>query len=225
MCHSSNSNLKIHVLQACPTLACTTHALQRTIINSINAVPDIKTMLKRMKAAVTATRMSHTQTAYLREAQQTTGVTDHQLIQCNTTRWSSIANAIERLLEQRPAIEAAYAADDRARTTRRSRDLVFPQDKRIDSDTFNCLCDFLAVFDPFRKFTTVLQAETGTAGKVVPVIFKLKTLVAADTVTLVTPASGPNHPGSKGEVVATQLHPTVQAVRQHMFQDMETRFH
>jgi len=196
--------------------ACTTHALQRTIINSINAVPDMKTMLK---TAVTATRMSHTQTAYLREAQQTTGVTDHQLIQCNTTRWSSIANAIERLLEQRPAIEAAYVADDRARTTRRSRDLVFPQDKRIDSDTFNSLCDFLAVLDPFHKFTTVLQAETGTAGKVVPAIFKLKTLVAADTVTLVTPASGPNHPGSRGDVVATQLHLAVQ----HMSQDMETR--
>jgi hypothetical protein len=204
---------------------CTTHALQRTIINSLNAVPEIKTMLKTMKSAVAAIRMSHSQKAYLREAQQATGTFDHQLVQSNTTRWSSVANSIERLLEQRPAIEAAYGADDRARPTRRTRDLVFPQTKRIDPDTFSGLTDLLAVLDPFRMFTTVLQGEFGTAGKVVPAIFKLKTLLAAEKVTIVTPASGPSLPGNRSEVFATALHPAVQKVRHHMFQDIATRFH
>jgi len=50
-------------------------------------------------------RMSHSQTAYLREAQRAAGMFDHQLIQSNATRWSSVANATERLLEKRPATE------------------------------------------------------------------------------------------------------------------------
>lgn len=205
--------------------SCTTHALQRTIVNSLNHSPAIKTMIKKVKAAVKAVRQSHSQTAYLREARVAAGVFDHQLVQANATRWSSLANACDRLLEQRPALESAYAADDRARTSRRNREVVFPVDKRIDPDTFAGVCDLLAVLDPFRKFTTVLQADFGTAGKVVPAIFKLQALVTADKVKVVTPRSGPNHPGSSAEVLATDLHPAVQEVRQHMAQDMATRFH
>ncbi|GAB5029665.1 zinc finger bed domain-containing protein 1-like [Nannochloropsis oceanica] len=69
------------------------------------------------------------------------------------------------------------------------------------------------------------SADFGTAGKVVPAIFKLQALVTADKVKVVTPRSGPNHPGSSAEVLATDLHPAVQEVRQHMAQDMATRFH
>ncbi|KAM3568924.1 hypothetical protein VYU27_008964, partial [Nannochloropsis oceanica] len=63
------------------------------------------------------------------------------------------------------------------------------------------------------------SADFGTAGKVVPAIFKLQALVTADKVKVVTPRSGPNHPGSSAEVLATDLHPAVQEVRQHMAQD------
>lgn len=96
------------------------------------------------------------------------------------------------LLYQRPAIETAYANDDRARASRRMRDLVFP-----DPHTFT-LTDLLAVLDPFRNVTTILRGEFATAGKVVPSIFKIEKMLAAEKISLVTPASGPNHPGSAG---------------------------
>jgi hypothetical protein len=85
--------------------------------------------------------------------------------------------------------------------------------------------DLLAVLEPFRMFTTVLQGEFGTAGKVVPAIFKLKTFWAAEKVTIVTPASGPSLPGNRSEVFATALQPAVQQVCHHMFQDIATRVH
>jgi len=53
----------------------------------------------------------------------------------------------------------------------------------------------------------------------------MKTLMAAERVVLFKPASGPKHPGSSVEIDATDLHSGVQKVRQHMHQDLETRFH
>lgn len=101
--------------------SCTTNALQRTVINSLNAAFNIKIMLSRMKSAVAIMRMSHSQTAYLREAQRAAGMFDHQLIQ------SMQHGGAQSLCHRGPARAAAHNRSRRlqcpAQSTRHARSL------------------------------------------------------------------------------------------------------
>jgi hypothetical protein len=66
--------------------SCMAHALQRTIVNSINTSDVVKEKLRLFKGFVKGTRQSHVQLAYLTEAQKKTGVFPHRLVQPNSTR-------------------------------------------------------------------------------------------------------------------------------------------
>lgn len=127
------------------------------------------------------------------------------VVDTQTHRWGSIAAGIERVAEQRPAIEEAYTTDDRARQTRARRDLVFPTAKRLDADTFDVLTDLLSVLHPFREITTMLQADKGTAGFVVPSIYKLYVNLTSTYVQHITPASSPQRPEQRQVVSADVL--------------------
>ena len=118
----------------------------------------------------------------------------------------------------------AYEQDDRARPSRARRDLVFPHAKRIDAATFDCLLDLHSVLRPFREITTILQADKGTAGLVVPAIYKLYTQVVSSMVEDITPASGPEHPEQRRMVDARVLTEPVQRIRAAMAADLRTRF-
>jgi hypothetical protein len=139
-------------------------------------------------------------------------------------RWGSHASAMERAAEQQPALEEAYKQDDRGRRTRANPAPIFPPDKRLDSETFDALIDLLSILEPFRQFTTALQADTGTAGMVVPAINKLFRIIRSPTVTRTVPASGPNRPGTTEVVPVARLHEAVQEIRQAMYNDMIMRF-
>jgi len=146
------------------------------------------------------------------------------VVDTQTHRWGSIAAGIERVAEQRPAIEEAYTTDDRARQTRARRDLVFPTAKRLDADTFDVLTDLLSVLHPFREITTMLQADKGTAGFVVPSIYKLYVNLTSTYVQHITPASSPQRPEQRQVVSADVLHAGVREIRAAMAADMKQRF-
>lgn len=140
-------------------------------------------------------------------------------------RWGSFAAAIERAAEQRPAIEEAYRRDDIARRTRTKPELVFPMEKRIDSATFDALIDLNSILQPFRRVTTLLQAEAASAGSVVPLINMLFKVINSTTVERVIPPSGPTKPGVKQVVRVELLDQGVQQIRHAMYRDMIDRFH
>lgn len=105
--------------------------------------------------------------------------------------------------------------DTSGRRTCAKAELIFPEDKRLTEKDFEALRDLLAILDPFRKFTTALQADKGTAGMMVPAVFKLFRVINSPFVARTVPASGPGRDRAAvtQQVAVTRLDDGVQQIR------------
>jgi hypothetical protein len=69
-----------------PSLLCTLHQLQRTVLLGLKPVEAICGLLRKIKVAVRGFKQSNVQASYLKRAQEQCGAPQHALIQSNQTR-------------------------------------------------------------------------------------------------------------------------------------------
>lgn len=91
----------------------------------------------------------------------------HKLIQSSKTRWDTICDMFERLLEQRWAIKAVLS--DRTITNRREA-----QTLEIEDDCWQIIENFTPVLATLKWATTVISAETEVSiSNIYPITFSL----------------------------------------------------
>lgn len=91
-----------------PHERCAAHQIQRIIITSINTLPQLVDMLKKVKKLIRFFNKSPKATEYLRASQEHTQTKRLKFIQSNATRWNSLADMAERYLELKEVLDYMY---------------------------------------------------------------------------------------------------------------------
>src|SRR5689334_5760053 len=104
-----------------------------------------------MQRFVAHVHSSNVATADLKEKQKKLGVFEHKLIQSNATRWNSAHDLSERVVEQRPAIDAMYAEDDKKAPNKQ----LYERNKRITPEDYEVLMDTSTTLRSFKEVIAV----------------------------------------------------------------------
>lgn len=103
----------------------------------------------------------------LKQKQNQMCLPQHKLIQSSKTRWDTICDMFERLLEQRWAIKAVLS--DRTVTNRREA-----QTLELEDDCWQIIENFTPVLATLKWATTVISAETEVSiSNIYPITFSL----------------------------------------------------
>eukprot|EP00952_Eustigmatos_sp_NYUAD-ZCMA_P012961 51772-Eustigmatos_ZCMA.PRE.1 len=203
------------------SILCIAHQIQRCIVGSLSKVPDMSESLKRVKAFVTHVHKSNVASADLKEKQTALGMFEHKLIQSNATRWNSTHDMADRLVEQRPALDAMYAADDHRAPNKQLYELP----KRITPADYTILTDMSISLRAFREVSVAMQSDGVTSSLVIPMLYKLRRLLRTDAnLARVIPPSKPGVQPSSVTVKETHMPQPVQALRRFMRDDFASRF-
>jgi len=106
---------------------------------------------------------SNVATADLKEKQQQLGLFEHKLIQSNATRWNSTHDMADRVVEQRPAIDGMYAADDHRPPDKQ----LYEAGKRITAADYTMLTDMSITLRAFREVSIVIWTYFHSAASLV----------------------------------------------------------
>jgi hypothetical protein len=111
-----------------------------------------------MQAFVGFVHKSNVASADLREHQKKLGLYEHKLIQSNATRWNSTHDMADRVVEQRAAVEAMYADDDKLPRHKQ----VYEREKRLESVDYEVLTDCSTTLRSFKEVGTTTHTFTAT---------------------------------------------------------------
>lgn len=166
--HDNASNIvaAMEHIDSVTSVPCAAHTLQLSV-NAGLAQEVIGEIIRKCTALVS--HFNHSCVAYeeLRKWQDRLNLPKHRLIQCVKTRWNSVYFMLERLRDQKPAIEQVLN-DDNITTVHRAISL------EITGNEWRLINDLVVVLKPLQVSTTVLCSETTvTSSMVLPVVDSL----------------------------------------------------
>jgi len=129
----------------------------------------------------------------------------------------------ERTTEQRGALPAAYALDDDRNPALSKK--VFDPEKRLQPGNLSLLGEIVAVFNPFRQWTTELQSAGITASLVVLAYLQLVDGLQADSEIVVEmPLTGASYLATSVSKPVSELDTSVKRIVAQARVDMIKRF-
>lgn len=118
-CVSDNAANVVRALKDCTVVkerqACAVHTLQLSVNDGLNNVQSLRKTITAASRLVAHIKRSSKATLGLASKQQQFNLPEHKLIQSVVTRWNSVCDMFDRLVEQRWAVSALL--NDRAYTS------------------------------------------------------------------------------------------------------------
>ncbi len=134
---------------------CFAHTLNLVVTNSIDNLPDLVSIITKVKNVVSYFHRSTKASDKLRSIQTRLNIADHKLIQHVDTRWNSIYYMLERYLEQQEAIRLTLCLLERP-------------DLDIPSEHGQTITESVAILKPFEAVTREISGEWYiTASKII----------------------------------------------------------
>ncbi|XP_044581913.1 E3 SUMO-protein ligase ZBED1-like [Cotesia glomerata] len=148
------------------SVRCVCHSLQLVVEKAFNE-EHFQIHLQKVSAIVGHFKHSYKATKALKDAQKLHNLPDHSLISYCVTRWNSAYNMIERLLEQKQAVESVLLNLEFT-TTAMCKKLL------LRNSEWNYLKDLVRILKPFEVATKMMSSQTeSTSGMVRPLIHSI----------------------------------------------------
>lgn len=157
-----------------PDLSCSAHTIQLMVIDGISsqrAVLDVNAKLKNI-----AKHFNHSVLAKqnLKKIQKELGLPQHSIIQSEPTRWNSTLHMMQRMLEQKRALNI-YAGE-------------YGKNATPAADQWDTVSNLIDTLEPVEEVTLEISRSEASISSVIPSIAVLK---------MVLQAEGPNTRGIK----------------------------
>ena len=127
-------------------LPCFAHTLNLILTNSLDEIPELSTVITKVKNVVSFFHRSTKATDKLHDIQTRMNIFHHKLIQHVETRWNSVYFMLERYLEQEEAIRTTLCWMDHS-------DLCIP------SDNNQMMTDVMAILKSLESITREMSGE------------------------------------------------------------------
>lgn len=148
------------------SVRCFCHSLQLVVEKAFNE-EHFQAYLQKVSAIVGHFKHSYKATNALKDAQKLHNLPDHSLISYCVTRWNSAYTMIERLLEQKQAVESVLLNPEFT-TTAMCKKLL------LSNLEWNYLRDLIRILKPFEVATKIMSSQSeSTSGMVRPLIHSI----------------------------------------------------
>jgi hypothetical protein len=202
-------------LQIPGSIRCGIHSAQRTVVNSIAAVPELKRAISNLKKAISTFSKSHVATGLLHEKQKEMHQPRKKLQSMPDTRWNYLVTAAEVAISQWPVLRELYSDDD----MRTGKERVFSDKKRLKQTSVSVLKECVAILKPFQEFTLAIEGEDpGNIGKTLPFLWALKRKMRATVGVPIVVG------GQVNMVPEANLGEAARQLRRALREDLKSRF-
>lgn len=164
--NACNMSAAVDHIDGVSSIHCSAHTLQLAI-NSGLSNPTISDIVKKASATVTYFNHSTVASNELKRWQKQLSLPEVKLIQSVKTRWNSVYFMLQRLLQQKVAVEQVINDNN---STPVARAIAM----EISAAEWRIISDLISILEPLQISTTVLCGETTvTASTVCPIVTSL----------------------------------------------------
>ncbi|GBP60246.1 Putative fatty acyl-CoA reductase CG5065 [Eumeta japonica] len=148
------------------SVRCSCHSLQCSVETALKEC-HLKDCLQKVSAIVGHFKHSNKATTALENAQKKINLPIHRLISHSPTRWNSAYEMVERLVEQRDAVESVLL-DKEITTTEKNEKIL------LNNSDWTYLEEIIKIFKPFEVASRLMSTENqSTLSMVRPTIYSL----------------------------------------------------
>nr|XP_023660962.1 zinc finger BED domain-containing protein 4-like [Paramormyrops kingsleyae] len=174
LCDSGANMVKGLRLAEIPNLSCSAHTIQLVVTEGINSQRVVVDIIAKLKTCAKHFNHSVLAKQHLKRIQKDLGLPQHSIIQAEPTRWNSTLHMLQRMLEQKPALNI-YAGEHGKFAT-------------PTADQWDIISNLIETLEPIEEVTLEISKSEASISSVIPSIAVLKMMLQQE---------GPNTRGIK----------------------------